>query len=80
MMKKKPTRVKLLVIPDDLEPLGRGDLLKFVARMHMRFYRLVNSDVKSLRLAVVKPKDIPLADIVVPLKLRESGELEFANC
>ena len=79
MVKKVPNKPKLLVTSDDLIPLTGAELTKLVASMRMRFYKLVNSNVKSVRLAVVKPKDIPLVDIVALLKLRESGELEFAK-
>jgi len=76
-VRKVPNKPKLLVTPDDLTPLTNAELAKLVARMRMRFYKLVNSNVKSDRVAVVKPSDIPLVDTVALLKLRESGKLEF---
>jgi len=78
-VRKVPNKLKLLVTPDDLTPLTNAELAKLVTRMRMRFYKLVNSNVKSDRVAVVKPSDIPPVDVVALLKLRESGELEFAK-
>ena len=76
-VRKVPNKPKLLVTPDVLTPLTSAELAKLVARMRMRFYKLVNSNVKSDSVAVVKPSDIPLVDTVALLKLRESGKLEF---
>jgi len=78
-VRKVPNKPKLLVTPDDLAPLTNAELARLVARMRMRFYKLVNSNVKSDRVAVAKLSDIPPVDVVALLKLRKSGELEFTR-
>jgi len=45
----------------------------------MRFYKLVSGDINSNKIAVVNPSKIPVDDVLLLLKLKPTGEVEFAK-